>query len=114
MKPHEITGYTLNYALTHKFIFPKSLILPKGWRWLDLGERTRVGDVSCNPLMPPVKIISGGDTITISHHPIRRRETPKDYMGDAIEKLLNENCTHPHLAYMGGYPKSSCKKCLRT
>lgn len=69
--PNAIDGYTLEYAIKRTRKAPHRL--PSGWRWLKVGEYTMVGDVACDARIPPVRILSGGDCVTSSHHPIRRR-----------------------------------------
>lgn len=52
----------------------KKLQLPQGWRWLKIREKTRVGDVRCDPRMPEalIRVECGGDQLTRYHHPVRR------------------------------------------
>ena len=69
--PNAIDGYSLKYALRHRRKTPHKL--PSGWRWLRIGEFTRDGDVCCDNRIAAVRILIGGDQITATHHPVRRR-----------------------------------------
>ena len=71
--PGWINGYSIKYMLRHprKRAVPHKL--PPGWRWLMVGEVTRVRDVSCDPRSVPVQILKGGDKVSDTHHPIRRK-----------------------------------------
>lgn len=55
----------------------KHIALPRGWRWLRLGELPKRGDVLVDPRVRPVVIKVAGITrewrLTESHHPVRRR-----------------------------------------
>lgn len=71
---------------------PRKHALPKGWRWLNLGERVQAGDMTCDPRCNPVMAMTreqllryhppkdsferiGPDYWTIADgcHPVRRR-----------------------------------------
>lgn len=48
--------------------------LPKGWRWLRIGEWIRVGDYCCDARIQPVQIIvNRAWKMTKDHHPVRRK-----------------------------------------
>ena len=48
--------------------------LPKGWRWLRLGEWVREGDYCCDPRTKPVRIIvNRAWKMTPRNHPVRRK-----------------------------------------
>lgn len=66
-------GYSLAYALTNPYKKPRKPRLPKGWRWLKVGEYIEYGDVACDTRIPPVKRIVGGEYFNKMHHPIRRK-----------------------------------------
>jgi hypothetical protein len=45
--------------------------LPRGWRWLKVGEYAEPGDILCDPRAMPAKIMSGFP-MTAQMHPVRR------------------------------------------
>lgn len=50
------------------------LRLPRGWRWLKMGEAIHVGDVMHDPRGEPITLIyASGCTVTDTHHPVRRK-----------------------------------------
>lgn len=51
---------------------PEAPILPEGWRWLEVGEMTKPGDMMCDYRCEPVK--SGIWLMTKDHHPTRRKD----------------------------------------
>jgi hypothetical protein len=55
--------------------FPKHK-LPKGWRWLTMGEWVKAGDYCCDPRVMPVKIlVDHAWQMSETCHPVRRRTT---------------------------------------
>src|ERR1700733_7913411 len=86
--------------------------LPEGWRWLQIGEKTRFDDVLHDKRAKPVKIEWGGIAIFDGHHPMRRKIEPPDPIRDAMREL-SESCQHPHLAFMHPFSKRGCDRCLR-
>ena len=52
-----------------------SSTLPKGWRWLELGEETNYGDFCCDPRAAPVRITEGTLIMNERNHPVSRRST---------------------------------------
>lgn len=52
--------------------------LPKGWRWLRLGEWVRIGDYCCDPRTKPVRVIvPRAWQMAPACHPVRRKLNPK-------------------------------------
>ncbi len=48
--------------------------LPKGWRWLRMGEFVREGDYCCDPRIMPVEIeVSHAWQMSEGCHPVRRK-----------------------------------------
>ncbi len=80
---NSVAGYSLEYAIEHPRKLAKSDSrarphrLPKGWRWLKIGEVTKFGYVACDRRIAPVKILVGGDIISETHHPVRREGGPR-------------------------------------
>ena len=69
--PNAIDGYSLKYAIKHSRKTPHKL--PSGWRWLEIGEYIKYGDVACDKRIAPVRILYSSDFFTSTHHPIRRK-----------------------------------------
>ena len=65
---------TLKWALAHPRKSERKHRLPKGWRWLKIGEWVSVGDLVCDSRLPPVEVIyPGGWKMDAQCHPVRRR-----------------------------------------
>lgn len=62
------------------------LPLPKGWRWLGVGEWAEYGDFCHDPRCPePTKVIAGGWLMTDQNHPVRtQRPKPGERAIDSI------------------------------
>lgn len=61
--------------------------LPKGWRWLRVGEWAQIGDVCCDPRIMPVKLTDGGWQMHETSHPVRtRRPLPKN--AERMKKIV--------------------------
>jgi hypothetical protein len=69
-----VRGYTLEFALANKYSTPIKPRLPKGWRWLNVGEWAKPGDVCCDDRIPPVRILENGWQQTEQTHPVRTRK----------------------------------------
>jgi hypothetical protein len=66
-------GHTLNYAMAHPRNGKRRHYLPRGWRWLKVGEWVKAGDVGCDPRIAKVAILKSWGYLTPTHHPVQRK-----------------------------------------